>query len=218
MIVFLMSLISCAENFIPKGPLHHRYFVMRHGESVPNVEGRLCSSMGCGTDLKSGITEKGKGQVKEAIQEWLSKNKERKIVIVTSPFSRTLGTTEIIEAELKKAGATVVIQKDKRLIERYFGMYEGNPYSDELWKKVSKSDSSNPKKAPFQIEPLAKVESRMTKVVQALEKNNPQNQIYFLISHGDPLAVIQSTFEGKPLNQYHLIPRFKNAEIRELKR
>ena len=37
-----------------------RYFGMRHGESVPSSQQRICSSMAAGIDPRNGQTERGR--------------------------------------------------------------------------------------------------------------------------------------------------------------
>src|SRR5688572_22730500 len=83
--------------------LNNDYIALRHGESVPSSEGRVCATMKTGTDPANSLTPKGREEVITSTKEWIEKNKNKltgviqrdELVIVTSPYSRTKETAEI---------------------------------------------------------------------------------------------------------------------------
>ncbi|KAB2838962.1 histidine phosphatase family protein [bacterium] len=121
------------------------YYALRHGESVPSSQHRVCATMETGTDPKNGLTPKGREEVITSTTEWIKLNKKKiagyiqqdKLVVVTSPYSRTKESAEVfidvLEANFKgklpkkyrKSGLDGIIVVENDLREREFGKFEG---------------------------------------------------------------------------------------------
>lgn len=210
--------------------LKNVYFFMRHGESVPSAEKRVCSSMKEGTDPKNGLTEKGKAEVEKNITAWLKNNEsyvrpfaqKGQLFIVTSPFSRTTETAEIISSAIQKAfylTQAPVPRVEDDLRERFFGKYEGHLKSAEIYKKVWEKDALNANNKDNGVESPNEVQTRVSQLVANLEDYS-KSGLYFLVGHGDPLKILQTAFQ-KDRASVHALPDsvmpIKTAEIRELK-
>lgn len=91
-----------------------RVFIVRHGQTDWNVQGRLQGSTD--TDLN----DTGRAQARQAALSLGGAVSREGVVVVSSPLSRTVETAEIISAQW---GAQVTT--DRRLIERDYGPWEG---------------------------------------------------------------------------------------------
>src|SRR3990167_4575280 len=102
--------------------LKNRYFVIRHGESKPNVGQFILSHLEDGKHADFGLTEKGRQQVQESVTEalimgWLGSD----TLIYSSPFSRCKETAQIAKSVL---GVRSEVMFEDRLRERWFGALE----------------------------------------------------------------------------------------------
>ncbi len=218
------------------------YYGIRHGESVPSSQKRVCSSMEAGVDPANGLTEKGREEVVKNTTAWIEANQELiakylqkdKLVIVSSPFSRTKESAEIVadtiqvkfKKKLPKAlrgnGALkqrIVIEEDLR--ERYFGKFEGQGNSDEVYKKVWVEDTKNPGHGKWKVESANAVQARATQVISKLEEDSKANggKLFLLVAHGDTLKITQTGFQKQSASAHcdpKQVPKFQTAEIREL--
>ena len=100
---------------------NNTYYVIRHGEAENNT---LCVISSRADDPKH-LTEKGRGQVKEAAKFFVGKDID---LILTSPFIRTRETTDIIAAALNFPKKNIIV--DDRLHEIDAGIYHGKPFKD----------------------------------------------------------------------------------------
>ena len=91
-----------------------KLYFTRHGQTIWNVEGKVCGA----TDIE--LTELGHEQAKE-LGEHIKADKDTKIdEIVASPLVRAKNTAEHI------SGITgIPMHTDMRVIEQNFGKYEG---------------------------------------------------------------------------------------------
>lgn len=96
----------------------HMYFV-RHGQTVWNVENKICGS----TDID--LTEKGHEQAVETGKKILSENIKADIILY-SPLMRAEKTAKHI-SEITGIPA----KAEPRLTEQNFGKYEGTPRDGE---------------------------------------------------------------------------------------
>jgi isoleucyl-tRNA synthetase len=169
-VVVLGSLQELAEK--NKQKIKNTYYVMRHGEAKSNVEGVL----DCSGDKENHLTEVGKGQVAAAIDELLDKKID---IIVTSPFVRTMETTDIIANKLQ--GVEVIV--DKRLQEFNLGIFDKKPISFlheqgrrtllDLDEKISEGETHR--------EEMSRVMSLWNELEQKYEGKN-----ILMVTHGSP--------------------------------
>ena len=91
------------------GALIGTYFGMRHGESIPSSQQRVCSSMAAGIDPRNGLTERGREEVKRNSEAWLQANqaaitsalRSGQLLIFSSPFSRSRESAELLAATIE---------------------------------------------------------------------------------------------------------------------
>ena len=154
-----------------------------------------------------GLTDAGKLQVHTSLSS--AGFLDSTTIIVSSDFKRTAETAEMIRAKL---GASP-IQLDVRLRERYFGDWEGT--ASENYSKVWKCDAGDPDYKSGGAEGANAVRQRMVEVIQSLEKRYTHRKI-ILVSHGDPLMLLQTFFEGIDASKHRSLPYFDPAEWRLL--
>lgn len=187
----------------------NRYFVMRHGESVSNVNGVTNHK----PDPTNVLTEKGKKQVKEAMAE-LKKAGITKIY--TSPLPRTTQTAELVAAALGLPPEAVV--SDARLLENGFGELEGKPI--EEYEGYFPSYGAKMYITPPGGENWHDTKKRTTDLLFEIEQNAKNEKVLF-VSHSGTLQMLQAGaqgFDDEASAQAIEDDRFdvKNAEIREV--
>ena len=102
--------------------LYNEYFVLRHGQSKPNVVGIVLSHLEEGKKEEWTLTQEGEGEVRSSIKKAKSDGVlGNDTIIYSSPFSRTKRTAEIAK---KVLGVKDDIIFDDRLRERWFGGWE----------------------------------------------------------------------------------------------
>jgi probable phosphoglycerate mutase len=186
--------------------LKNKYYAFRHGESQANVEGIIVSDPSIGT-AKYGLSDKGRRQVGESAVRLSAV--VANAIIVTSDFRRTVETAEIvrlaIEAEL--------VRIDPRMRERQFGQWEGTCYIhySDTWNK----DAIDPDQMIDGVESANSVRRRMVDAVLSLEADFSDRDIV-LVSHGDPLRLLQTAFEGMDTALNRTLPYFETAGWRLL--
>ncbi|MCE9625982.1 MAG: histidine phosphatase family protein [Deltaproteobacteria bacterium] len=217
------------------------YYGLRHGESVPSSEKRICATMESGTDPKNGLTPKGREEVITSTTEWVKANKKQiseyikqdKLVIVTSPFSRTKETADIfadvlqanfkssLPKKYKKLGFQNSIVVDDRLRERNFGKFEGQAgNSGKIYDQVWAEDTKNPNQTKNGVESTASVQERASQVIADLEKQSQAagGKMFILVAHGDTLKILQTAFQKQSPSEHcnkESVAPFKTAEIRQ---
>jgi len=186
--------------------LKNKYYGFRHGESLANVEGIIVSDPVIGT-TKYGLSEKGRRQVEESVLQL--RDHVFDAVVVSSDFRRTVETAEII----RSAFGVESIRLDPRLRERYFGQWDGACYIhySDTWQK----DAVDPDQEIGGAESANAVRRRMVEVVRSLEAEFSRRQIV-LISHGDPLRLLQTAFKGLDTALNRTLPYFETAGWRLL--
>lgn len=186
--------------------LKNAYYGFRHGESMANVEGIIVSDPATGT-AKYGLSDLGRRQVDESAL--LLRERIADPVIVASDFRRTVETAEIVRASF----GVETVRLDPRLRERYFGQWDGACYThySDTWNK----DAVDPDQMVEGVESANAVRRRMVEAVLALETEFEGRGI-ILVSHGDPLRLMQTAFEGLDTALNQTLPYFETAGWRWL--
>lgn len=186
--------------------LKNRYYAFRHGESMANVEGIIVSDPDVGIH-RYGLSEKGRVQVQASAEKLAELIQDA--VIVSSDFLRAVETAELVRAAL----GTDSIRLDVRLRERFFGQLEGMHYLNysEAWEQ----DEINAELEINGAESANAVRRRMEDVIASLETIFFDRNVV-LVSHGDPLRLMQASFFGLEMEQNRTIPYFQTAEFRAL--
>ncbi|HEX5035483.1 MAG TPA: histidine phosphatase family protein [bacterium] len=219
--------------------LNNDYVVLRHGESVPSSEGRVCATLKTGMDPANRLTEKGREEVVVSTKEWIEKNKNKlsgviqrdELVIVTSPYSRTKETAEIfadtmtvafkakLPKKYRKTGLRQLIVVEDDIREREFGKFEGQTGSKEIYAKVWAEDDKNPSHSKWGVEPATAVQQRSSAVIKKYEAAS-SGKLYVLVAHGDTLKILQTAFQKQSASEHQnkdsVVP-IKTAEFRYMK-
>ncbi len=194
----------------------NKYFVMRHGGTEGNLKGIVSYK----DQAADHLTEEGKAEVLKSARTL----KDKKIdYIITSPFTRTKETAEIVRNALGLA-------PDK--VHEEYGLHEVNPggFDGKSWEEyhsyVYKIGNDWFNRQIPGGESLSDVKKRTAKVLYDLEAGYKDKNI-LIITHGGPawLLYVNSGMYEPDGREYHpantsvFVPEFKrflNAEIREL--
>ena len=175
--------------------MHSIYFA-RHGETVWNVENKICGM----TD--SPLTEKGRQQARELGQ----KVKESGVhidEILYSPLSRDADTAKAV------AEATGLPARcEPRLREQCFGKYEGTP-RDGAEFRISKTHFADRYDGGESMMQLAQ---RIYNLLDELRQD--ENKTYLLVAHNGIARVVESYFHDMT-NEEYSAAGIKNCELVE---
>ena len=108
------------------------------------------------------------------------------------------------------------LRQNLGLRERWFGDYDLKPGPDFM--QICLEDEADPTQTKRDVESVIAVARRMAQVVQTLNEEF-EGRVLVLVSHQDPLHILQALFMGTPLN-LHLkgtSPPIGNCDIREIK-
>ncbi len=174
--------------------MHSLYFV-RHGETVWNVENKICGM----TD--SPLTEHGREQARQTGE--VVKNSSLPIdEILYSPLSRAADTAKAI------AEATGIPSREEpRLREQCFGKYEGTPRNGEEF-KISKTHFADRYDGGESMMQLAQ------RLYNLLDELKTDNKTYLLVAHNGIARVVQSYFYDMTNEEYAAFG-IRNCELRE---
>lgn len=175
--------------------LKNKYWVLRHGKSIPNEKGIIVSSMENGTLDEYKLACEGVTQAQLAGEVFLKELKEKDILlenvrICYSPFSRTRHTAEVVASILKLPFEGPQCKVVEDLHERYFGpsfeLMSHDKYAD-IWAL----DEKDPFMPPEGGESVADVVTRLTNALLTIETQFQGCAVLF-VSHGDPLQILQT--------------------------
>ncbi|MCX5940164.1 MAG: histidine phosphatase family protein [Cyanobium sp. LacPavin_0818_WC50_MAG_67_9] len=226
----LMSLP--AQATAPSQPMA-RYFGMRHGESVPSSQQRICSAMAAGIDPRNGLTERGRQEAQASSDAWIAAHgdtirrawQQGGLWIVSSPFSRSRETAEILVERLqhwqRQQGPALAIRLEADLRERDFGRLDGQSPSGPLYRRVWDQDATDPSGTPWGVESAAAVQRRGAALMARLEREAAANpdRVTVLVSHGDTLKILQTSAQGQSAAAHQdpsRVKPFQTGEIRAL--
>lgn len=194
-------------------PLKYIYYIMRHGQSVPNVQKIIVSKLENGILPENGLTELGREQSQKSARLLLTTlKKTEEFVIIYSPFSRAKETAE----EAKKILNCVEFKEDINLRERNFGDLE--LMSSDNYSKFWVEDRINADSKIFDSESPNEVAVRMVSVIKECESRNyPPSQKILFVTHGDPAQILQTVFKNIPISKHNTdVHYMDNAEIKRL--
>ena len=130
-------------------------------------------------------------------------------VIIASDFRRTVETAEIV----RTVAEAEPVRVDPRLRERLFGTWEGARYThySDAWNK----DAVDPEQMIDGVESANAVRRRMVDAVLSFDADFSDRDIV-LVSHGDPLRLLQTAFAGMDTALNRTLPYFETAGWRLL--
>lgn len=173
-------------------------FLVRHGETSWNVEGRLQGQI---DEIQ--LTSKGMSQAEEISKKLQQINFD---VIFSSPFVRTLQTTNIINKSKKKE----IVLCDN-LKERGYGELEGEYAKDgnynikQMWDIDNIYDMHGVERVDFFIK-------RIHRFIDNLIKENKYNKV-LLVSHSGVSIAAKTYFQGIPDDRDLLKLGIGNCEV-----
>jgi len=197
------SLKELAQSAVASG---NRYFLLRHGFSESNRQ----KIISCWPEKsKINLTDKGREQIKKVAKTLKNKNIQ---LIFSSDLLRTKQTAEIVSEEIG-----VPIKFDERLREYNTGEFNGElieKFYEFIGEKINKFS-----KTPEGGENLSEVRKRIMNFILELQKKY-QNKNILIISHGDPLCVLEGASQG--LEDKEIVTIMKGdyiqvGELREIK-
>lgn len=195
--------------------LNNQYFILRHGESLRNVE-KIAS---CWPEkIKSPLTDKGINQIKKAAKNL----KKKKIdLIFSSDLLRTRQTAEIVSRE-----TGIRVRLDKKLREVNVGILNNKPIDEigRFWDKERKLSPLEYCKKRFEIAPAKgenyfQLEKRMIGFLKETEKRYKGKNI-LIVSHQRPLTLLEKAVHNYSLKGLVKIfigkKEIKTGEVRRL--
>lgn len=194
------------------GPIvRNEYYALRHGISVANEQGIIISHPENGVP-GWGLSQRGEAECRVALAPDrlpVARFDAADTLVYTSDFRRASETAAIF-CELNGLGAPVV---DVRLRERHFGKLENRATAayDLVWER-DKGDDSHDYEG---CESTARLAARLGALLDDVETSWRGMRIV-LVSHGDPLQVVQAILLGMRCNEHRTLPHLGNAELRRL--
>jgi broad specificity phosphatase PhoE len=191
------------------------YYVMRHGEGEDSQYGIIVSDPSSGTE-RYGLSEHGEEEVQKSIDEALLEGTfdfAKPVVIFSSPFLRARETAEMV---MKSVDSSEVVVTNA-LRERYYGKLEKASVGN--YQTAWENDRRSIQQTQHNVENVVTVLHRMTWLVDSLERGTAPGETknVLLVSHGDPLDILQTAFERKsPMHHRRAIFPLQTGEIRKL--
>lgn len=165
----------------------NQYFVMRHGEAEMNT--RNVSSTDPIKQQQNHLTDAGRAMVTAQASRFKDQSFD---LIVTSPFTRARETAAIV-AEICSVPEDA-LHVDERIREIGAVAFDGRGVND--YRSSFASLQERFVLSPEGAETFSEVRRRMGELLYELEKTHTNKRI-LIISHGDPLWVLQLLVAGK---------------------
>ena len=188
-----------------------RYFLLRHGQSLANVEGLIASSP-ANAGAAYGLTPEGREQVRRSVRAALADGTiARGARVIASPLLRARESGEIAAQELG-----VELELDPRLSERGFGAFE--LASDRSYEQVWSADRDDPTHERWGVESVASILARARALLDelALANGTGPGGTVVLCTHGDVASVLLCDSAGLPIGTHRDVGALGNGEIRRL--
>lgn len=160
----------------------HFYFV-RHGQTVWNVENKICGA----TDIE--LTETGHEQAKQLGEKILNDNLKIDIILY-SPLIRAAETARHISEV-----TGIPMQCEEHLKEQCFGKYEGTPRNGEEF-RLAKTNFVNSYDGGESMLRLAQ------RIYNLLDDLKNDERTVLLVAHNGISRVIQSYFHDMTNEEY----------------
>ena len=180
-----------------------KLYLVRHGETEWNKEGRMQGRQGVG------LNETGVLQV-EKLRDEIRERGLRFDICFASPLKRAVETAESL------VGGECEILYDERLVERGFGEFEGKSM-EEFWASVGDNDILDRRLNYGErgLEPIREVLRRAEEFLADLKKNYGGKERVLIVAHGALLRALNFAILGyDDETDFHSM-HFENAEMRE---
>ncbi|KAI3446340.1 hypothetical protein Pfo_003005 [Paulownia fortunei] len=175
--------------------LKNRYWILRHGKSIPNERGLIVSSLENGILEEYQLASDGVHQASLAGESFLKELKEKEIGlenvrICYSPFSRTSHTAKVVASVLNISFEGPQCKAIQDIRERFFGSsYELK--SHDKYPEIWVMDEKDPFMQPEGGESVADVVTRLTRALALMESEFEECTV-LVVGHGDPLQILQT--------------------------
>ena len=172
----------------------HFYFI-RHGQTVWNVENKICGA----TD--SPLTEYGREQAKKTGQKILTEGVKAD-EILCSPLSRAADTARLIS---EMTG--IPYRVEPRLIEQNFGKWESTPRDGKDFKKAKEFFACSHEGG----ESTLRLAQRIYNLLDDIKK---EDKVYLLVAHNGISRAIESYVRDMSNEEFAGFG-IKNCELRK---
>ena len=173
--------------------MDHFYFI-RHGETVWNVENKICGA----TDIE--LTQKGHDQAIETGKKILEMGIKADIIL-TSPLVRASETARHIS---EMTG--IPMRVEQRLIEQNFGKYESTPRDGAEFHEAKKDMASRFGTGESMLH-LAQ------RIYNLLDDVKAGDQVCILVAHNGIARIVESYFREMDNEAFSSFGR-KNCEVK----
>ncbi len=187
------------------------YYALRHGTSLANERGIVVSTPANGV-AEWGLSPGGRTDCERRFADpaWVTPPFDASdTLVISSDFRRARETAEVLCAIARLAPPVT----DPGLRERNFGSLElgsATRYAD-VWDR----DEAEPNHGFAGSETTDAVAARVLGVVERSESSYSGKRIV-LVSHGDPLQILEAVLRGMPSHQHRRLSHLGNAELRRL--
>lgn len=185
--------------------LQNHYLLVRHGHSQANEAGIIVSTPAHGCAYY-GLSTLGEQQMHKLVSDWYWPTPT---LLLHSDYRRTTQTAKYLAQRFHLS-----MQVDKRLRERCFGELDGK--SDRHYHDIWALDAQDAHHQQLGVESVAAVAIRMRMVIEHMEARHCGETIA-LVSHGDPLQILLTALEDRPLTSHRDRPSLAPASITEYK-
>lgn len=173
--------------------MDHFYFI-RHGETVWNVENKICGA----TDIE--LTEKGHEQAIETGKKILAEGIKADMIL-TSPLVRAAETARHI-SEI----TGIPMRVEPRLIEQNFGRYESTPRDGAEFHEAKKDMASRFGTGESMLQ-LAQ------RIYNLLDDVKADDKVYMLVAHNGIARIVESYFREMNNEEFSCFG-IKNCEVK----
>lgn len=188
------------------------YLALRHGISLANEKGIILSHPENAVG-GWGLSPFGETHCREVLAPERLRERQLDVagsLVVSSDFARATETARIFCSLNQLAEPRL----DARLRERFFGDLEFQP--QENYVPIWEQDAVDSTHQTSGCESTDDVAARLRSLLNDLESAHAGRQIV-LVSHGDPLQILETIFLRLPSNHHRRMEHLGNAELRQLR-
>lgn len=173
------------------------FYFARHGQTIWNVENKICGA----TDIE--LTEKGHMQAEELGQKILDEG-IRIDEIICSPLVRAAETARHI-AEIIE----VPMRVEPRLKEQNFGKYEGTPRDGEDFRRAKECFADSYEGGESMIQFCHRIYGLLDEI-----RGEADEKVYLLVAHNGVARAVRSYF-GDMTNEEFARFGIRNCELKK---
>ena len=173
------------------------FYFARHGQTVWNVENKICGA----TDIA--LTEKGQEQALELGRK-IQEEGIRIDEILCSPLMRAADTARRVS---EMTG--IPVRVEQRLKEQNFGKYEGTPRDGEEFRKAKTCFATDYDGGESMIRFCQRIYNLLDEI-----RNDPEEKVYLLVAHNGVARAVQSYFTDMTNEEFAKFG-IRNCELRK---